>query len=126
MASEASHRDRCAVVGIGCTDYSRNSGRSDLTLAVQATLAACADAGLDPSAIDGIVASDMDTVRSNDLAPALGIPEITFTAQTGPGGTAPPAMMPGPYCPTFVNPRSIWPPIATAPLRLPIHTRGPA
>src|SRR5918911_5272954 len=93
MTSEASHRDRCAVVGIGSTDYSPNSGRSDLTLAVQATLAACADAGLDASTIDGIVCSDMDTVRSNDLAHALGIPEVQFTAQTGPGGTAPPAML---------------------------------
>ena len=34
------HRDRCAIVGIGETDYSRNSGRSDLTLATQAALAA--------------------------------------------------------------------------------------
>jgi hypothetical protein len=28
------HRDRCAIVGIGATDFSRNSERSDLTLAV--------------------------------------------------------------------------------------------
>ncbi len=93
MPTDASHRDRCAVAGIGATDYSRNSGRSDLTLAVQATLAACADAGLDPQQIDGIVRSDMDTVRPNDLAHALGIPELTFWGETGPGGTAPPAML---------------------------------
>ena len=93
MPASASHRDRCAVAGIGATDYSRNSGRSDLTLAVQATLAACADAGLEPQQIDGIVRSDMDTVRPNDLAHALGIPELTFWGETGPGGTAPPAML---------------------------------
>src|SRR3954463_9382486 len=93
MPTDASHRDRCAVAGIGATDYSRNSGRSDLTLAVQATLAACADAGLDPEQIDGIVRSDMDTVRPNDLAHALGLPELTFGGETGPGGTAPPAML---------------------------------
>ena len=93
MLAEATHRDRCAVAGIGATDFSRNSGRSDLTLAVQATLAACADAGIAPAEIDGIVRSDMDTVRSNDLAHALGIPELTFWGETGPGGTAPPAMI---------------------------------
>src|SRR5690242_14932608 len=93
MLAEATHRDRCAVAGIGATDFSRNSGRSDLTLAVQATLAACADAGIAPADIDGIVRSDMDTVRSNDLAHALGIPELTFWGETGPGGTAPPAMI---------------------------------
>ena len=30
---EFHHRDRCAIVGIGATDFSRDSGRSDLTLA---------------------------------------------------------------------------------------------
>ncbi len=93
MAREASHRDRCAIAGIGATDYSRNSGRSDLTLATQAALAALADAGLAPADIDGIVRCDMDTVRPNDLAHALGIPQLTFWAETGPGGTAPPAMI---------------------------------
>lgn len=88
-----SHRDRCAIVGIGASDFSRNSGRSDLTLAVQAALAALEDAGLTPADIDGIVRCDMDTVRPNDLATALGIPELTFWAETGPGGTAPPAMV---------------------------------
>ena len=30
------HRDRCAISGIGWTDFSRDSGRSELTLATQA------------------------------------------------------------------------------------------
>ena len=42
------HRDRCAIVGIGATDFSRDSGRSDLTLATQASLAAIADAEQSP------------------------------------------------------------------------------
>src|SRR4051812_39062509 len=61
------HRDRCAISGIGATDFTRNSGRSVLTLATQASLAAIADAGLTPQDIDGIVRCDMDAVRSNDL-----------------------------------------------------------
>lgn len=92
-AEEFGHRDRCAIVGIGATDYSRNSGRSDLTLAAQAALAALADAGLEPADIDGIVRCDMDTVRPNDLADTLGIPNLTYFAEVGPGGVAPCAMV---------------------------------
>ena len=75
------HRDRCAIVGIGETDYSRNSGRSDLTLATQAALAAIADAGLTPDDIDGIVRCDMDTVRHNDLIDSIGMPNVTYWAR---------------------------------------------
>lgn len=82
------HRDQCAIVGIGETDYSRNSGRSDLTLATQAALAAIADAGLDPTDIDGIVRCDMDTVRHNDLIESVGLPNVTYWAEVGPGGVA--------------------------------------
>ena len=92
-SSTPQHRDRCAIVGIGATDFSRKSGRSDLTLATQAALAAIEDAGLQPSAIDGIVRCDMDTVLHNDLADALGIPELTYWSEVGPGGVAPPAMI---------------------------------
>lgn len=87
------HRDRCAIVGIGETDYTRASGRSDLTLATQAALAAIEDAGLTPADIDGIVRCDMDTVRHNDLAHVLGIPDLTYWSEVGPGGVAPCAMV---------------------------------
>ncbi len=87
--TEFHHRDRCAIVGIGATDFSRNSGRSDLTLATQAALAAIEDAGLTPKDIDGIVRCDMDTVRHNDLADSLGITELTYWGEVGPGGVAP-------------------------------------
>ncbi|MDQ1425494.1 MAG: hypothetical protein QOD72_2992, partial [Acidimicrobiaceae bacterium] len=83
------HRDRCAVSGIGATDFTRNSGRSDLTLATQASLAAIADAGLTPRDIDGIVRCDMDHVRPNDLVDALGITQLTYFGEAGPGGVAP-------------------------------------
>jgi acetyl-CoA acetyltransferase len=87
------HRDRCAIVGIGATDFSKNSGRSDLTLAVQAALAAIADAGLDVADIDGIVRCSDDTVYQHDLADALGIPNVTYWSDVGPGGVAPAGMV---------------------------------
>uniref|UniRef100_UPI001EF5D2C5 thiolase C-terminal domain-containing protein n=1 Tax=Frankia sp. CiP3 TaxID=2880971 RepID=UPI001EF5D2C5 len=85
--------DRCAIAGIGATDYSRDSGRSDLTLATQAALAALDDAGLSPADIDGIVRCDMDTVLHSDLADSLGIDNLTYWSQVGPGGVAPCAMV---------------------------------
>lgn len=54
------------------------SGVSDLTLALQASWVAKADAGLRPSDIDGIVRNDMDLVAHNALANALDIPDLTF------------------------------------------------
>jgi acetyl-CoA acetyltransferase len=90
---ELHHRDRCAIVGVGSTDFSKSSGRSDLTLATQAALAALDDAGLTPDAVDGIVRCDMDAVRHNDLADSLGIRNLTYWAEVGPGGVAPCAMV---------------------------------
>lgn len=87
------HRDRCAIVGIGATDFSRNSGRSDLTLATQAALAAIDDAGLVPADVDGIVRCSQDTVYSHDLADAIGVPDLNFWSDVGPGGVAPAAMV---------------------------------
>lgn len=86
-------RDKTAIVGVGNTDYSRNSGRSVLTLATQASLAAIEDAGLRPDDIDGIVRCDFDVVTHNDLANSLGLTDLTFWGSNGPGGSAPSAMM---------------------------------
>ncbi|HSV80230.1 MAG TPA: lipid-transfer protein [Ramlibacter sp.] len=84
-----SHRDRCAIAGIGSTEFSRNSGRSPLTLASEAALAALADAGLSVADVDGIVRCDVDTVTTNALAGALGVKQLNYWADTGPGGVAP-------------------------------------
>lgn len=91
--TEAEHRDRCAIVGIGTTDYSKGSGRSDLTLATQAALDAIDDAGLSVSDIDGIVGCDSNLVKHNDLADSLGIDDLTYWCQVGPGGVAPCGMV---------------------------------
>ena len=90
---EHTHRDRCAIVGIGATDFSRASGRSELSLATQASLAALADAGLSAADVDGIVRCDMDNVRGNDLAHSLGIRDLSYLGENGPGGAAPCAMV---------------------------------
>ena len=87
------HRDRCAIVGVGQTAFSRSSGRSVLSLATEASLAAIHDAGLATSDIDGIVRCDFDVVGHHDLANALGLNDLSYWGFAGPGGNAPAALM---------------------------------
>jgi 3-oxoacyl-[acyl-carrier-protein] synthase III len=48
-------RKRAAIAGIGQTEFSKASGRSELQLACEATKAALDDAGLSPGDVDGLV-----------------------------------------------------------------------
>ncbi|WP_068876839.1 MULTISPECIES: lipid-transfer protein [unclassified Phenylobacterium] len=86
-------RDKAAVVGIGQTEFSRDSGRGVLSLATEASLKAIADAGLTVDDIDGIVRCEQDTVRPYSLAASLGMKDLHYWADTGPGGVAPCMMM---------------------------------
>ena len=54
-------RDRAAIVGIGQTEFSKSPGASELQLACEAVRAAIADAGLQPSDVDGLVTFVPDT-----------------------------------------------------------------
>jgi len=84
----ASLRDKAAIVGIGHTRYSKNSGVSDLRLAVEASAAAIADAGLAPSQIDGITTFDMDVSDGIEVARAVGCGDLTFESRVPYGGGA--------------------------------------
>ena len=53
-------KDKAAIVGIGHTEYSKDSGRSEMSLAVESIGAAIRDAGLKPADIDGIAKFSMD------------------------------------------------------------------
>ncbi len=54
-------RGHTAIVGVGETDYSRASGRTELMLSLQAIQAALDDAGLKPSDVDGLMKWSVDT-----------------------------------------------------------------
>jgi acetyl-CoA acetyltransferase len=86
-------RDRCAIAGIGATEFSRRSGRSVLALAARACAAAVTDAGLEPAEVDGIVRCEQDVVLHNDLADVLGLPALNYWGSTGTGGSAPAGMI---------------------------------
>ncbi|KUL48820.1 lipid-transfer protein [Streptomyces sp. NRRL F-4489] len=79
---------RAALVGIGATEFSKDSGRSELTLAVEAVRAALADAGLTPADVDGLVTFTMDTNPEITVAQAAGIGELTFFSRVHYGGGA--------------------------------------
>jgi acetyl-CoA acetyltransferase len=83
----------CSIAGIGATEFSKCSGRSVLALATEASRAAMADAGLTVADVDGIVTCDLETIRHNDLAQSLGLPELNYWGSTGVGGTAPCGMV---------------------------------
>ncbi|MDQ3146125.1 MAG: lipid-transfer protein, partial [Actinomycetota bacterium] len=77
-----------AVAGIGATEFSKNSGRSELRLAVEATAAALDDAGIAPAEVDGMVTFTMDTNPEIEIARNLGIGDLTFFSRIHHGGGA--------------------------------------
>lgn len=79
---------RAAIVGIGATEFSKDSGRSELKLAVEAVHAALDDAGLVPADVDGMVTFTMDTSPEITVAQAAGIGELSFFSRVHYGGGA--------------------------------------
>jgi acetyl-CoA acetyltransferase len=77
----------CAIVGIGRTAYSRNSGRTTLAMGAEASRAALADAGLDPADIDGISTfQNNDSALGHLVAHAIGIDDLTWNCSFQGGG----------------------------------------
>lgn len=79
---------KAAVVGIGATEFSKDSGRSELRLAVEAVGLALADAGLSPADVDGMVTFTMDTNPEITVAQAAGIGDLSFFSRVHYGGGA--------------------------------------
>jgi acetyl-CoA acetyltransferase len=79
---------RAAIVGIGATEFSKDSGRSELRLAAEAVRAALADAGLQPSDVDGLVTFTMDNNTEIAVARELGVPSLKFFSRIQYGGGA--------------------------------------
>ena len=77
-----------AIAGIGATEFSKDSGRSELKLAVEAARAALDDAGLSPADVDGLVTFSMDSNAEIAVARELGAGELTFFSLIGYGGGA--------------------------------------
>ncbi|WP_405141309.1 lipid-transfer protein [Sphaerisporangium sp. NBC_01403] len=79
---------RTAVAGIGATEFSKDSGRSELQLAAEAVLAALDDAGLPPSEVDGLVTYTQDGNQEISVAREVGIGDLSFFSRVHYGGGA--------------------------------------
>jgi len=82
-------RGKAAIVGIGETDYHKRgqSPEPEFKMALQAIVAACADAGIDVAAVDGLVSYHNERSEPARLAAALGLKELRFSnLQWGGGG----------------------------------------
>jgi len=71
-----------AIAGIGATEFSKDSGRSELRLAAEAVRAALDDAGLTPADVDGLVTFTMDSNAEIAVARELGVPGLSFSARS--------------------------------------------
>ncbi|HXO23607.1 MAG TPA: hypothetical protein VN870_03445, partial [Streptosporangiaceae bacterium] len=98
MATSSGLRD-VAIVGVGATPYYKRGGslpKSITELAGEAILAACEDAGLPVTDVDGFAyysgasAGYTEKMDTADFVETLGIPEVRFTAAltSGGGGSA--------------------------------------
>ncbi len=77
---------RAAIVGIGATEFSKESGRSEWRLACEAVMAALDDAGIRPEEVDGFSLFTMENNPEIAVARALGIPELRFFSRIPHGG----------------------------------------
>jgi acetyl-CoA acetyltransferase len=75
-----------AIVGIGATEFSKDSGRGELQLAAEAVKAALDDAGLTPADVDGMVTYTLDGTDEVDLVRSLGVGDLTYYSRTPHGG----------------------------------------
>jgi acetyl-CoA acetyltransferase len=89
------NQDKCAIVGIGATDYyvrGKSWPRTINDMAGEAILNACADAGISVKQIDGIAyysgagAGYLDKFDTASLMETLGIPHVGFSATLTSGG----------------------------------------
>ncbi len=77
-----------AIAGIGHTEYSKASGRSELQLAAECAKAACDDAGISPHDIDGMITFTIDNSDEVMLARCLGVKDLAYTTRIPGGGAA--------------------------------------
>ena len=81
-------RNEVAIAGIGLTEFSKQSGVSELSLASQCIKAACDDAGVHPSTIDGLVTFTLDSSDEIEVARAVGAGDLSHFSQVNYGGGA--------------------------------------
>jgi acetyl-CoA acetyltransferase len=77
-----------AIAGIGQTEFSKESGRTELQLACECVLAALDDAGLAAADVDGLVTFTLDSSDEMEVARNLGMDRLSMFARIPYGGGA--------------------------------------
>ena len=74
-------RDQTCIVGIGETDYTRGTPKSALELALEASMGAIEDAGLQPEAIDAVILPNGagSGGTAGDFCANLGLQDLHYT-----------------------------------------------
>lgn len=85
---DVSLSDRCAIVGVGNTPYTRGTEKTSIELHLEAALAALGDAGLGVDALDAVMPNEMSGVIAEDLFQNLGIADLRFTSTIRTGGAS--------------------------------------
>ena len=88
MSHDSIFPGRTAIAGLGVTEFSKNSGRTELRLAMEAIHGALNDAGIAPAEVDGFISYSIDKVPEYEIARLLGAREVTFFSQIPHGGGA--------------------------------------
>jgi acetyl-CoA acetyltransferase len=81
-------KDKAAIVGVGQTEFSKRSGRSELTLAIEAIGAALDDCGLSARDVDGMSLYTMENNPANEVIHNLGGGDLRFFSRIHYGGGA--------------------------------------
>jgi len=83
-------KNQSVIAGIGATDYSLDSGRTTLSLAVDACSRAIEDSGLDLSEVDGILTfNTRDSTSTESVGTSLALPNVNYVMDYYAGGFAP-------------------------------------
>ena len=80
--------NKAAIVGVGQTEFSKRSGRTELKLAIEAVGAALDDCGLSPGDVDGMSIFTMENNPENEVIHNLGGGDLRFFSRIHYGGGA--------------------------------------
>lgn len=80
-----------AIAGVGYTPFTKSSGRSVMSLAIEACRNALEDAGIPAETVDGIVTFSLfnDSVLGQAVANGLDVPKLRYALDLNLGGQAP-------------------------------------
>ena len=81
-------KNQAAIVGIGQTEFSKDSGRTEMTLAVECVTAALDDAGLSPKDVDGMCVFTMENNPEIQVQRNIGGGDLRFYSRIHYGGGA--------------------------------------